>query len=549
MSEDWIRVPVGPEAADWVTRRVRRVVLAVVHNVTSLTRLLDVVSLFEADIRVQVVFSWTRSSPFTHDVERYLADVGAIVVPWEQALGMEFDLAIATSYGGELAHIKAPLIALSHGMGYNKYLKPKYQNTKIPKYRNPVFGLSREWLLSEGRLVPSSIVLSHPEQLERLRKACPEAAPAALLAGDPCFDRMLASLPHRDRYRTAFALAPGAQLIVLSSTWGPGSLLDRHADLPRRLLAELPMDSCRVTAIMHPNIWHGHSPWQVRAWLADCLRAGLILLPPREGWRAALVAADLVIGDHGSVTFYGAALGRPTLLAAFPHDRVAPESPVARLGRALPRLDPDRPLAPQVERAIANHDPNRNRRITAQTTSDPGRSAALLRAELYRMLDVPEPAAPPTVTRVPEPEIEPRPVTAALVSASWTEGTVRLVRRPAAVALGDPPPGAHLVVDEREPEERLLELGDIVLCDGDRLADTLARYPGCDLVAAEQSPGETLVLRRDGTRLRLSGADAGTHASIVYAWLADGRSPAELPPACDLLVGPTRRRVSIKPDQ
>jgi hypothetical protein len=545
MSKDWIKVPVGPEAAHWATRRQRRDVLAVVHNVTSLTRLLDVVSLFESDFRVQVVFTWTRSSPFAHDVEGFLAEIGAIVAPWEQALAMEFDLAITTSYGGELADIKAPLIALSHGMGYNKYLKTKNQK---PKTRNPVFGLSREWLLSDGRLVPSTIVLSHDEQLERLRNACPEAVPAAVLAGDPCFDRMLASVPHRHRYRAAFALTPDTRLVVLSSTWGPGSLLSSHGDLPRRLLAELPMDAYRVAAILHPNIWHGHSPWQVRTWLADCLRAGLILLPPREGWRAALVAADLVIGDHGSVTFYGTALGRPTLLGAFPRDRVAPDSPVGRLGRAVPRLAPDRPLLSQVERAIANA--SRYESITGQTTSAPGRSAALLRTELYRLLALPEPAAPPTVTRVPEPEVAPEPVTATLVSASWTGGTVRVVRHPAAVALADPSPGTHLVADECEPEERLLELGDIVFCHGDdRLAETLARYPGCDLVAAEHTPGETLVLRRDGTRLRLSGAEAGVHASIVYAWLAAGRRPAELPPECELLIGAARHPVSLKIDR
>src|ERR1044072_8920336 len=113
MSEDWIRVPIGPEAGRWTTRRRRRCVLAVVHNVTSLTRLLDVVSLFESDQRVQVVFTWATASPFTHGVEDFLADIGALTAPWEQALATEFDLAIATSYGGELADIKAPLIALS----------------------------------------------------------------------------------------------------------------------------------------------------------------------------------------------------------------------------------------------------------------------------------------------------------------------------------------------------------------------------------------------------------------------------------------------------
>lgn len=57
MAPEWLRVPIGPEAAAWVTRAPERLVLAVVHNVTSLTRLLDVVSVFESDQRLQVVFT------------------------------------------------------------------------------------------------------------------------------------------------------------------------------------------------------------------------------------------------------------------------------------------------------------------------------------------------------------------------------------------------------------------------------------------------------------------------------------------------------------
>lgn len=59
--------------------------LAVVHNVTSLTQLLDVVSLLHGDLRLQMLFTWTRSSPFVHDVEQFLADIGAIVAPSRRA--------------------------------------------------------------------------------------------------------------------------------------------------------------------------------------------------------------------------------------------------------------------------------------------------------------------------------------------------------------------------------------------------------------------------------------------------------------------------------
>src|SRR5215475_14579260 len=76
----------------------------------------------------------------------------------------------------------------------------------------PVFGLGPDWLLHKGRLIPSTLVLSHSEQRKRLARACPEALPAALIAGDPCFDRILLSRPLRETYRHAFGLADDQRL-------------------------------------------------------------------------------------------------------------------------------------------------------------------------------------------------------------------------------------------------------------------------------------------------------------------------------------------------
>lgn len=86
---------------------------------------------------------------------------------------------------------------------------------------------------------------------------------------------------------------------------------DRGSDdvLPlilRRLTSELPIDEYRTAAVLHPNIWAGHGPGQVRLWLDRARRAGLALVDPLAGWRQALIAADLVIGDFGSVSYYAA---------------------------------------------------------------------------------------------------------------------------------------------------------------------------------------------------------------------------------------------------
>ncbi|MEK8144292.1 hypothetical protein NKH18_27855 [Streptomyces sp. M10(2022)] len=110
------------------------------------------------------------------------------------------------------------------------------------------------------------LVLSHPEQLARLRRVCPEAEDASVLAGDPCFDRMLAARPYRERFRRTLGLHRGQRLVVLNSTWNPegffgnGGGQDVLPSLLPRLAAELPADDYRLAAVLHPNIWHGHGP-------------------------------------------------------------------------------------------------------------------------------------------------------------------------------------------------------------------------------------------------------------------------------------------------
>ncbi len=135
-------MPVGPEGPQWSTRAGAARVLFVVHNVTSATRLLDVLPLFDADPRVQCLATCTGSSPYLHGVPELLANAGLPVLPWEQAAETPVDLAISASYGGELHLIQGKLAILSHGIGYNKRLPTPDTGHRTPDtgHRTPGAG-------------------------------------------------------------------------------------------------------------------------------------------------------------------------------------------------------------------------------------------------------------------------------------------------------------------------------------------------------------------------------------------------------------------------
>ncbi|WP_234338424.1 hypothetical protein [Streptomyces sp. NRRL F-5727] len=542
-----LRVPVGEGASRWASRTTRRRVLLVVHNVTSAGRLLDLVPLFHDDFRVQLLVTSTGSSPFQGGVRELLDALQLPELPWEQALATPVDLAISASFGGELDLIQGKLSVLSHGAGYTKRLSRP--GSGAPTSETPTFGLSPEWLLSDGKPYVDGLVLSHPEQLARLGLVCAEAVPSAVLAGDPCFDRMLAARPYRDRFRRALGVRGGQRLVVLNSTWNPEGLFgsgggaDVLPALLPRLAAELPADDYRLAAVLHPNIWYGHGPGQIRAWLDRARRSGLTLVDPVHAWRQALLAADLVLGDFGAVSYYAAALGTPVLLAADGAGVLDAEAPLAEFVRSAPRLDPNASLLPQVRRAITAHRPDPA--LTGLVTSEPRRSAELLRRHFYALMNLPEPPVPASLEPLPLPPYGRGRVTAALRVRTRVEGTDIALERSA----GHPPGAAgdaHLAVHEETRHAGDLDVADVVLRDGPthdpRLGgpgawteEVLRLYPHCSTAVYVTGPHTCVVRGRARGAFRLAadtraGADAdpAAYASALHAWWAyGGKVPAQ----------------------
>ncbi|WP_336087236.1 hypothetical protein [Nocardia sp. SSK8] len=541
----------------WITVQTARTVLIVVHTMTAWNRLSDILPVFDSDRRIQLIFTFPDVSKVTGDVEEQLRTSGAQTIPWERALTDNFDLAISVHHSGDLHRISAPLAVLSHGVGYSKIARESRIENRESRIENResrienVYGLGREWLVRDGR-VPDAVVLAHVADRQRLARTAPEALPHTVIAGDPCFDRMQASRHLRPAYRVALGAA-GRTVVTVSSTWGPQSLLGRHPDLIDDLLSELPLDDYLVTAILHPNVWFAHGPWQIRTWLADALRSGLRLIPPISGWQQAVLAADLMIGDHGAVTTYAAAHEVPTMLASFPRDEVATGSAADLLGELAPRLDPGLPLPDQIGRAITTYDRTRMRAVRALATSHPGACLDTLRATFYRLLCLPEPGRPAPEFPYPAEALAPHddPVQACRVTCEWHEDpedgpTARLRRWPADVTprrnRGHRATESCLVVHAAHPRRDLNGNADAVVVpvrpgiDTDEvLRQQLRDRPGCGIAVAEVDPGRLRLLRRDGLLVE-AVIPGSAHGPMVPAVIAAA-----------VHTGPEKSRVGDRP--
>jgi hypothetical protein len=390
MFERWIRGPIGLDSESRVTRAGCRTVLVMIPTMTAGTRLRDLLTLLQGDHGIQVLYTVPEAHESWSGTAEFAAADGGLVIPWHQALNHRFDLVLAASYAG-LGQVRGPVLVVPHGAG--SLMSRKYSRSAGTAGR-PHSGLARETLTHRGRLIPSALGLTHDDDLKALRRSCPEAVPVAVVAGDICYDRMVASASSRDDYRRALGVAEDERFVVVSSTWSTESVFGRHPGLCRRLLTETPY---RIALVLHPSVWAVHGREQVTAWMADCISDGLLVIPPEEGWRAATVAADQVLGDHGSTTQYAAAIGKPVTLAAYPEQAIRAGSIADRLAKVAPRLDFARPLLPQLRQVEPDS------RIAELVTSRPGQAAAILRRTMYGLLGVAEPEGEARLRAVPLP--------------------------------------------------------------------------------------------------------------------------------------------------
>ncbi|MGW8657823.1 translation initiation factor 2 [Streptomyces diastaticus] len=547
-------LPLAPTRARAAGRGQRSVLLAVRSAVT-LHRLLDVLPVFDGDDRVRVRFTLVPGSRFDVDALTALDRTGARTIPWRDACHTRHDLVLTASPKGDLHLLPGPRALLPHGAGFGKALSGE-GSADVPS------GLDPAHLLADGEPWADLHALAHEEQALRLARHCPEAGPAVVV-GDPTADRLLRSLPHREEYRTALGTGP-RQLVVLTSTWGPESLIARRPRFPAELVALLPHDAFQVALVLHPNDHSRTGGFDLARWMGPALRAGLVLARPHEEWAALLVAADAVVTDHGSTGLYAAALGRPVVGAHDGGRELVPDSPMARLLARAPHLAAahDLPTALDAARRTDLREP------VAHAFAHQGRVLTLLRGHLYRLLGLGRPSGPVAAPAFPAPTTTPERPTVFAVRATVSGDRVTVHRFPpdtrepvhhlaAEHPAAGPGPLQSAAVLWQHARTRPAPAHHTAWTASGWTASVLEEMPGCRTAAAVLSRGQVLLRHRDAGLLsvttkphrgqgRVHHVDPTAVISAVHAWLAGGpppRSPRTL--LCD--TGPVPVPVHLAP--
>ncbi|TYB45346.1 hypothetical protein [Actinomadura chibensis] len=347
---EWRRALTGFDPGWWGGPGDRRTVLIVVGAPVPGQPVLDVARLADADPRLRVVCA-AAPGPSAAAVEAMLRDAGTAPLSRRDAAGGGFGLAVAAP--PRAAGAGAPLVVLP--------------GTPRPAARGP------------------RAVYACAHDLDR-----PAGGAPSVVVGDATHDRLVASLPLRDFYRRALGVGERARLVVVAlpdATPRCAGAGCPPGDAVRRLLGGV-APGHHVLGVPEPG------PGACDAGLGAHLRSGLRLLPPDADWRAALVAADWIVGAPGPVTRYGTLVGVPVLLTG---------TGAGEEWDGPPRLVPHRPVAAQLAEAAARWRPERVRPVAERITSAPGRFDRNMRRLMYGLLRLPQPATIPVADPVSPP--------------------------------------------------------------------------------------------------------------------------------------------------
>ncbi|MGW0736105.1 translation initiation factor 2 [Streptomyces sp. NPDC002851] len=493
------------------------------RSAAALHRLLDIAPVFADDDRVQRLFTLTPGSAFDVDALTALDARGCRTISWDEALRQPFDLILTASPKGELHLLDGPIVLLPHGAGFNKSIRGEGTD-------HTASGLDPDFLVRDGRPLAALHALAHPSQLARLAVTSPQAAARATVVGDPTLDRVLAARDRRDGYRQALGTG-GRTLIALTSTWGPESLLRRRPYLPAELLAALPHDTHQLALVVHPNEYSRLGSFDLAERLSAALDHGLIVARPYEEWASVLIAADLVISDHGSTGLYAAALDRPLLSVHDGGDELLPDSPMAELLARVPRFHGPESIAA----ALDGHRPGELARLAQAAFVEQGQALELLRTEVYKHLGLAPPPYPARPRSLPAPAPPARSPAAFAVTAH-VEGrqSIRIERFPVqderavhhlsaehGVASERQTRGAGLLYRRLDPAHAagLPAHQHVWTADG-WTAHTLDSYATCRTAAAVLSPTHCVVRTR-GHHGGGGGAEYGPSFTVTFDPVAE----------------------------
>jgi len=358
---------------------VRRILL-VAMNELGLRQFMLLREVFSDDSSVE--FAVTDSPRGTANralIEKWCRQHGLDYLPFGRARWRTWDLMIFADHD-DMARfpVDVPKVRISHGIFGSKLVGgvPYRYDPKWIEYRRKVF-YSRMFEPSEYAV---ECALSHNPKLDSI----------AVAVGDLSADRLLSLRPERDGIRAGFGYFPNDFVILLQSTYGATSLMESIGKaLVGKCINLAEAKGWKFILQTHPHHWTGphavdHPYGQFLLKQED--KPGITVIHPDEDWAPHMIASDMVITDHTSLSMTYALLSKPTLFVDVPGTQLIEGNPGHRLAQILPKLSSVGNLAEDIKRARDTFPREQVAEIAKDILSYPGEAVERMRSELLGFL-------------------------------------------------------------------------------------------------------------------------------------------------------------------
>ena len=279
-----------------------------------------------------------------------------------------------------------PKVFIGHGIYGSKLIDG------VPYLHDP------HWIEHRGRVFYTRMFESSDYAVECAIRHNPDLRGIAVAVGNLDADRVFALVSEREQIRAGMGYGSEDLVILLQSTYGETSLME---SIGRDLIA-----ACARAAAehgwefilqTHPNHWTG--PWAEEHPYGKLLleqegKPGITVIHHDEDWAPYMVASDMVITDHTSLSMTYALLGKPMLFVAVPGTTLIEGNPGERLARILPKLSDPGSLVADIDRAMRDFPHEQVAEIAKDILSYPGEAAVRIRREVAGLLWLPQAERP-----------------------------------------------------------------------------------------------------------------------------------------------------------
>ena len=373
-------------AVDAALRRLRarrpmpRRVLFVAANDLGLRQLLLLREVLAEDTRLRLTVTDSPRGAANRDlIGPWCEQRGFVYLPFRRARWRPWDLMIFADHD-DMARfpVNVPKVRISHGIFGSKLIDgvPYRYDPKWVEYRGKVF-YSRMFEPSDYAV---ECALKHNPRLQGI----------VVAVGDLSADRLLSLRPERDEIRAGFGCSPDDFVVLLQSTYGATSLMESIGnELVPQCVSLAAETDFRFILQTHPHHWTG--PYAQDHPYGHFLldqegKPGITVIHHDEDWAPYMMASDMVITDHTSLSMTYALLGKPMLFVAVPGTTLIEGNPGERLAQVLPKLSSIENLAVDIERARNEFPREQVAEIAKDILSYPGEAADRIQKEVYGLL-------------------------------------------------------------------------------------------------------------------------------------------------------------------